>query len=296
MPRAGLVDGDPAAHLDGCLEADLESSAPTMQCPCTAWACRSAPALPRRPPQAGLGTPRRGGASGGDGPGRGPSRTGACWRTRGCLIWCGWAAWSASSAMGDRGDLGCGDREGAAEEAGAAAAHVLSAGHLADGRDDPDAGRVVHAVAGPPGGLVADVPFALEWHVPTEKVVTDWQVLVPADVMESVFWEAAGPLVSDGEPSAVLRAGWRCARRTANAGEPRGHAGEPGDVRLHGHRGAGRRGCHAVPQLMALTARGGGAMLGDPRQYAGREQRRSGGWRAAAAGALRRRNRASHRL
>ena len=28
-------------------------------------------------------------------------------------------------------------------------------------------------------GLLADIPFALEWHVPTEKVVTDWRVLVP---------------------------------------------------------------------------------------------------------------------
>ena len=37
-------------------------------------------------------------------------------------------------------------------------------------------------------GLLADVPFALEWHVPTEKVVTDWRVLVPADVMEALFW------------------------------------------------------------------------------------------------------------
>ncbi len=131
---------------------------------------------------------------------------------------------------GDRGDLGCGDREGAAEEAGAAAAHVLSAGHLADGRDDPDAGRVVLRVAGPPGGLLADVPFALEWHVPTEKVVTDWRVLVPADVMESVFREAVGPLVSDGEPSAVLRAAMAVFAADGNAGEPRGHAGEPGDV------------------------------------------------------------------
>ena len=24
-------------------------------------------------------------------------------------------------------------------------------------------------------GLLADVPFALEWHVPTEKVITDWR-------------------------------------------------------------------------------------------------------------------------
>ena len=27
-------------------------------------------------------------------------------------------------------------------------------------------------------GLLADIPFALEWHIPTEKVVTDWRVLV----------------------------------------------------------------------------------------------------------------------
>jgi len=86
------------------------------------------------------------------------------------------------------------------------------AGHLADGRDDPDAGRVVPRVAGPPGGLLADVPFALEWHVPTEKVVTDWRVLVPADVMESVFWEATAPLVSDGERRRCCGPGWRCAR------------------------------------------------------------------------------------
>ena len=41
-------------------------------------------------------------------------------------------------------------------------------------------------------GLLADVPFALEWHVPTEKVVTDWRLLIPADMMEALFWAAAG--------------------------------------------------------------------------------------------------------
>ena len=46
-------------------------------------------------------------------------------------------------------------------------------------------------------GLLADVPFALEWHVPTEKVVTGWRMLVPAKVMESLFWQAAGPLIGD---------------------------------------------------------------------------------------------------
>ena len=56
-------------------------------------------------------------------------------------------------------------------------------------------------------GLLADIPFALEWHVPTEKVVTDWRLLVPADLMEALFWQAAGPLIGDDEPSAVLLAG-----------------------------------------------------------------------------------------
>ena len=46
-------------------------------------------------------------------------------------------------------------------------------------------------------GLLADVPFALEWHVPTSKVVTEWRLLIPADVMETLFWQAAGPLISD---------------------------------------------------------------------------------------------------
>ena len=56
-------------------------------------------------------------------------------------------------------------------------------------------------------GLLADIPFTLEWHVPTEKVVTDWRLPVPPDVMEGIFWQAAGPLIGDGEPSAVLLAG-----------------------------------------------------------------------------------------
>ena len=56
-------------------------------------------------------------------------------------------------------------------------------------------------------GLLADVPFALEWHVPAEKVITGWRLLVPADVMEELFWAAAGPLIGDDEPSAVLLAG-----------------------------------------------------------------------------------------
>ena len=52
-------------------------------------------------------------------------------------------------------------------------------------------------------GLLADVPFALEWHVP--RVITEWRLPVPADVMESTFWRAAGPLLAGDEP---LRCCW----------------------------------------------------------------------------------------
>ena len=56
-------------------------------------------------------------------------------------------------------------------------------------------------------GLLAGIPFTREGHVPTEKVVTDWRRPVPPDVTESIFWQAAGPLIGHGEPSAVLLAG-----------------------------------------------------------------------------------------
>ena len=44
-------------------------------------------------------------------------------------------------------------------------------------------------------GLLADIPFIREWHVPTGKVITDWRLPVPPDVMENLFWQAAGPLI-----------------------------------------------------------------------------------------------------
>ena len=56
-------------------------------------------------------------------------------------------------------------------------------------------------------GLLADIPLVLEWHVPTEKVVTDWRLPVPPALLEDLFWEAAGPLIADDEPSAVMLAG-----------------------------------------------------------------------------------------
>jgi hypothetical protein len=113
-------------------------------------------------------------------------------------------------------------------------------------------------------GLLADVPFALEWHVPTEKVITRWRLPVPADVMENLFWRAAGPLVSDGEPSAVLLAGMMvCAAdgmlvNLADTEANRKAFGCTGTAEQEGE------GAAPFPQLriVALTARAGRAVLG----------------------------------
>jgi hypothetical protein len=45
-------------------------------------------------------------------------------------------------------------------------------------------------------GLLAEVPFAREWHAPCPKVITCWRRLVPPAVMQELFWMAAGPLVA----------------------------------------------------------------------------------------------------
>jgi hypothetical protein len=69
----------------------------------------------------------------------------------------------------------------------------------------PDAsyGEALRRVA----GLLADIPFTRDWHIPTEKVITGWRLQVPPDLAEGLFWHAAGSLISDDEPSAVLLAG-----------------------------------------------------------------------------------------
>ncbi len=113
-------------------------------------------------------------------------------------------------------------------------------------------------------GLVADVPFALEWHVPTGKVVTGWRVLVPADVMEEVFWRAAGPLIADDDPQAVLLAGMMVC---AADGMLAAVADTPPNRAMFGCTGTAAQdgeGAAPFPQLriVALTARAGRAMLG----------------------------------
>jgi hypothetical protein len=109
-------------------------------------------------------------------------------------------------------------------------------------------------------GLLADIPFALEWHIPTEKVVTDWRVLVPADVMEDLFWQAAGPLIGDDEPSAVLLAGMMV---LAADGMLVNLADTPANRAMSGSTGTGDD-SSPFPQLrvVALAARAGRAMPG----------------------------------
>src|SRR5260370_321332 len=42
-------------------------------------------------------------------------------------------------------------------------------------------------------GLLADVPFALEWHVPTGKVITEWRLLGRGAGLGGGFWHPARP-------------------------------------------------------------------------------------------------------
>ena len=109
-------------------------------------------------------------------------------------------------------------------------------------------------------GLLADIPFVLEWHVPTGKVVTDWRLLIPTDVMEDLFWQAAGPLAGDDEPSAVMLAGLPVA---AADGMLVNLADTPANRAFFGSTGTADD-SSPFPQLriIAVTARAGRAMLG----------------------------------
>ena len=87
---------------------------------------------------------------------------------------------------------------------------------------------------------------------------------VPADVMEALFWHAAGPLTGDDEPSAVLLAGMMvCAAdgMLVNIPDTPANRAEFGCTGTAGQDGEGAA---PFPQLriVALTARAGRAMLG----------------------------------
>jgi hypothetical protein len=109
-------------------------------------------------------------------------------------------------------------------------------------------------------GLLADIPFTRDWHVPTEKVVTDWRAPVPPSLMEALFWQAAGPLVSDEEPSAVMLAGMPVAGAD---GMLVNLADTPANRAFFGTTGTAD-GSSPFPQLrvVAVIARAGRAMLG----------------------------------
>ena len=109
-------------------------------------------------------------------------------------------------------------------------------------------------------GLLADIPFLLEWHVPTEKVVTDWRLPVPPALLEDLFWHAAGPLIGDDEPSAVLLAGMTV---LAADGMLVNLADTPANRAFFGSTGTAD-GSSPFPQLrvVAVTARAGRAMPG----------------------------------
>jgi hypothetical protein len=109
-------------------------------------------------------------------------------------------------------------------------------------------------------GLLADIPFTLDWHVPTGKTVTEWRLLIPAEVMEEVFWHAAGPLIGDGDPPAVMLAGMPvCGAdgmlvNVAETPENRAFFGTTGT--------ADGSSPFAQLRIVALTARAGRAILG----------------------------------
>jgi hypothetical protein len=109
-------------------------------------------------------------------------------------------------------------------------------------------------------GLLAGIRFTLEWHIPTEKVVTEWRLPVPGGVMEDVFWHAAGPLIGDDEPSAVLLAGMPVG---AADGMLVNLADTPANRAMFGSTGTADDSA-PFPQLriVALTVRAGRAMLG----------------------------------
>jgi hypothetical protein len=109
-------------------------------------------------------------------------------------------------------------------------------------------------------GVLADIPFARPWHVPTEKVITQWRRPVPPGLMEALFWEAAGSLIGDDEPSAVLLAGMMvCAADGMLVNLP----DTPANRAMFGSTGTADDSA-PFPQLriVAITARAGRAMLG----------------------------------
>ena len=109
-------------------------------------------------------------------------------------------------------------------------------------------------------GLLADVPFTLDWHVPAGKSIGEWRLLIPPEIVQEVFWHAAGALIGDDEPSAVMVAGMPA---DAADGMLVNLADTKENRDYFGTTGTGD-GSSPFPQLriVALTARAGRAIRG----------------------------------
>jgi hypothetical protein len=109
-------------------------------------------------------------------------------------------------------------------------------------------------------GLLADVPFTLDWRVPTGKTAGEWRMLIPPEIMQEVFWHAAGALIGDDEPPAVMVAGMPA---DAAGGMLVNLAGTKENREHFGTTGTGD-GSSPFPQLriVALAARAGRAIRG----------------------------------
>ena len=91
-------------------------------------------------------------------------------------------------------------------------------------------------------------------------MVTDWRLPVPPGLLEDLFWQAAGPLIGDDEPSAVMLAGMPVG---AADGMLVSLADTPANRAFFGSTGTAD-GSSPFPQLriVAVTARAGRARLG----------------------------------
>ena len=63
--------------------------------------------------------------------------------------------------------------------------------------DVVDASRIAESLARL-AGLLADIPFILEWHVPTEKVITEWRLPVAGRPKPVAFAFHAGAPSASG--------------------------------------------------------------------------------------------------
>ncbi len=122
-------------------------------------------------------------------------------------------------------------------------------------------------------GLLAKVPFARAWKVPGAKVITAWRRRLGAGVMEALFWRAAGPITTVGDPDGLLGDLLVCAVDGFQARRVSGAVGrnprQPGTLRGVGDQRRRR--------FVPAAAGGAGHCLGGPGgagRRCGRQQRR----------------------